>query len=170
MNFQGSSSRQGAWFEDACLRVLLEAGFGIDAMHQTIADAGVEVDFIATSRVEISFYVLCKGSFRGRRPGLRRTDTLKKALAEAQALRRQGWAPVLLLTSHLPNTPAGRALLAGADPDVLFDAIALLDGERRLSWLAEASEAWLRADMARRRASFAAAPEQACFGSWRAAR
>jgi hypothetical protein len=75
-NFQSSSRQQGEWFEATCRQVLEAAGFTVDAVHQAIDDAGVEVDIIATNQHAISFFITCKGSYRGRRPGVRRTDTL----------------------------------------------------------------------------------------------
>ena len=154
MHYQASSRRQGAWFEDTCRQILEAAGFTIDGVRQFFPDAGVEVDLIATNLHAISFYITCKGSYRGDRPGARRTDTLKKAIAEAYALHQQGWGPVLLLTSHLPNTRSGRALLASVDPEVLFDTINPLASDRRLRFLASADEARLREDLAARRSLF----------------
>jgi hypothetical protein len=89
--FQAMGKKQGDWFEESSRRVLEDVGFTIDAQRAVIADAGVEVDIIATNRQQISFYFTCKGSWRGRRPGARRTDTFKKAVAEALMLHAQGW-------------------------------------------------------------------------------
>ncbi len=166
MNYQSSSSRQGAWFEATCRQILEAAGFAVAAVHQRIADAGVEVDLIGTNRHEISFFFTCKGSYRGRRPGVRRTDTLKKAIAEAYALHQQGWGPVVLLTSHLPNTAGGRTLLASVDPAVLFDAIELPANGARLEWLAHAPEDELRRDLAARRSLFNAGKPARGYSAW----
>jgi hypothetical protein len=165
-NFQSSSRQQGDWFEATCRQILEAAGFTVDAVHEVIDDAGVEVDIIATDQHTISFFITCKGSYRGRRPGTRRTDTLKKAIAEAYALHQRGWGPVLLLTSHLPDTPTGRALLETVDPDVLYDAISVLEGERRLRWLAEADERQLVADLDRRKSLFTSGKPPAPYRAW----
>jgi len=154
VNFQAASRSQGIWFENLCRAILIDCGFTIAGEHVDFAEAGVEVDLIATNRHDISFYITCKGSYRGIRPGVQRTDTLKKALAEAQALHTQGWSPILLLTSHLPNTRSGRELLASVDPEVLFDAIDPLHNARRLRWLAQADEEALRRDLDGRRSLF----------------
>ena len=166
MNFQAASRRQGLWFEELCRAILIDCGFTIDGEHVDFTDAGVEVDLIATNRHAISFYITCKGSYRGRRPGVQRTDTLKKAIAEAQALHAQGWGPILLLTSHLPNTHSGRALLASVDPEVLFDAIDPLHNARRLRWLAGADEATLRRDLDARRSLFTLAKPPRGYTVW----
>lgn len=152
--FQAVGKQQGDWFEESSRRVLEDVGFSIDARRVLIADAGVEVDIIATNRHQISFYFTCKGSWRGARPGARRTDTFKKAVAEALMLHSQGWGPVVLLTSHKPDTPAGRAMLANVDPEIMFDVIEPFKEARRLAWLATATEQQLRQDLQQRRSLF----------------
>lgn len=152
--FQAVGKQQGDWFEESSRRVLEDVGFSIDARRELIADAGVEVDIIATNRHQISFYFTCKGSWRGARPGARRTDTFKKAVAEALMLHSQGWGPVVLLTSHKPDTPAGRAMLANVDPEIMFDVIEPFKEARRLAWLATATEQQLRQDLQQRRSLF----------------
>ncbi len=166
MNFQAASHAQGVWFENLCRAILIDCGFTIDGEHVDMPDAGVEVDLIATNRHAISFYSTCKGSYRGQRPGVQRTDTLKKALAEAQALHAHGWSPILLLTSHLPNTRTGRQLLASMDPEVLFDAIDPLHNARRLRWLAQADEEALRRDLESRRSLFTMAKPPRGYAAW----
>ena len=166
MNFQAVSRAQGLWFENLCRAILIDCGFIIAGEHVDFAEAGVEADLIATNRHDISFYITCKGSYRGLRPGVQRTDTLKKALAEAQALHGQGWSPVLLLTSHLPNTRTGRELLASVDPEVLFDAIDPLHNARRLRWLAGADEEALRRDLEGRRSLFTVAKPPRGYAAW----
>lgn len=164
-NFQAAAAQQGEWFEDTCIQVLEASDFTITARLVYFWDAGVEVDIIANSRQEIAFYITCKGSYRGDRPGCRRTDTLKKAVGDACALHEQGWGPVLLLTSHLPNTPSGIAMLRSVAPEFLFDAIEPLNDSRRLRWLAHATEAQLRADLAQRRTLFTGRPPRG-YGPW----
>gem|GEM_PF-1277961 len=166
MNYQAASRKQGIWFENLCRAILIDCGFRIDGEQVDFAEAGVEVDLIATNRYDISFYITCKGSYRGVRPGVQRTDTLKKALAEAQALHTQGWSPILLLTSHLPNTRTGRELLASVDPEVLFDAIDPLHNARRLRWLAQADEAALRRDLDSRRSLFTLSKPARGYAVW----
>ena len=56
-----------------------------------------------------------KGSVQGTRPGLRRTDTLKKAIANGALLRSlTDPAPYVVVTSHLPEAGAGAAMLRAA--------------------------------------------------------
>jgi len=151
-NFQAQAKEQGDWFEDACIRTLQAAGFDVVDQRVRFKDAGVEVDIIVTGKADISFYITCKGSYQGSRPGCERTDTLKKAIAEAYALHECGWGPVLLLTSHLPTTESGIAMLQATSPDVLYEAIEPLSkhGIKRLQWLNQASEDELRSFLTRR--------------------
>lgn len=68
------------------------------------------------------------------RAGLRRTDTIKKAGFDALQLRRQFGLPVLVVTSHLPDSGAAASQLADCGPDVL-DVVATNEdfaGIRRL--------------------------------------
>lgn len=156
-NFQATGKVQGDWFEQTSQQILSDVGFTIDAIRERIEDAGVEVDIIATNQHAISFYITCKGSWRGDRPGARRTDTFKKAYSEAAMLHAQGWGPVLLLTSHKPDTKSGLAMLGNVDPEIMFDVIDPVKDAKRLQWLANASEAELRADLQRRRSLFVVA-------------
>lgn len=141
-------------FAKLCRAILRDCGFTIDGEQIDFAEAGVTVDLVVTNRRALSFYIICKGAYHGRQPGLQRTATLKQVFAAAQALHAQGWGPVLVLTSHLPKTRGGRVLLAAVDPEVLCESLDVLRNSRRLRWLANADEATLRRDLDARRALF----------------
>jgi len=146
--------RDDAEFVKACRIALQAAGFTVDMGKQFFADAGVEVDLIATNRQGISFYITCRGTEQGPRPGAARPSaarTYKKAINRAAALHAQGWGPSLLLTTCAPDTERSRALLAAVNPEVLFDVVNPLTDVYRLRWLARADEHQLTADLARRR-------------------
>jgi hypothetical protein len=139
--------------------ILTACGFTVEADSQYFPDARVAVDVIATSHRAISFYVVCKG---GRNPSgqvtaagnamhSRASAAYKRAYSTAQALHAAGWGPVLLLTSHAPDTARARNLLTQIDPEVLFDVVNPLRDVRRLRWLARADERQLRHDLERRR-------------------
>jgi hypothetical protein len=163
-NYQAAGREQGDLFEEMSAQALSLAGFTIDARRERFGDAGIEVDIIATNEAGISFYITCKGSWQGSRPGCERTDTLKKALAEAMLLHQHGWGPVLLLTSHRPTTPSGTAMLQSIDPEILFDAVNPLTDGKRLRWLAQATEADLARDLNARRNLFTT--RQRGYGRW----
>lgn len=122
--FQSRSSRQGQAFE-AQARSYLEA---LDyTLHgkKVLADIGCSVDDEATSPCGIRVYFEYKGSFQGPKPGMRRTDTVKKALLTGFLLRSIGDdTPYVVLTSHLPTGGAALKMIeasrrAGAVSDVL---------------------------------------------------
>jgi hypothetical protein len=137
--FQRTSKEQGDLFEETAEMALKLVGFSIVGRHVFFPNAGVNIDFIADNKNGISFYVTCKGSIQGDRPGCERTDTLKKAIAEAYLLSRYEWWPILLLTSHLPTGRSGLAMLKTVERSVLFDAIVPTskEGQRRLRQLVE---------------------------------
>lgn len=145
-DFQSKGKQQGDLFEKECQQALELAGFEIVDTLVDFIDAGVEVDIIATNQHAISFYITCKGSIQGDRPGCIRTDTLKKAIAEAYCLTQAGWGPVLLLTSHLPTMGRGVTMLKLVARSVLYDSLVPSQAWRRLSWMAKATELELRQD------------------------
>ena len=70
-----------------------------------------------------------KGSIQGHRPGLRRTDTMKKAIANGALLRALADpAPYVVITSHLPEAGSGAAMLTAAkELRYLADVVCLYD-------------------------------------------
>ena len=65
-----------------------------------------------------------KGSFQGTRPGLMRTDTLKKAIANAALLRAlDDHPPYVVLTSHVPQAGAALAMLETSRKLGYFDDV-----------------------------------------------
>jgi hypothetical protein len=80
-----------------------------------LSGIGVEIDCAATSRRDQTIWFEYKGSVQGRRPGLMRTDTLKKAIANGALLTAvPEHPPYVVLTSHLPEAGAGLAMLNAA--------------------------------------------------------
>lgn len=144
---QSMATEQGRLFEMSCDLALRCAGFQLDNVRVTFKQIGVEVDITATNKFGIPFYFTCKGSMRGTRPGARRTDTLKKAICDAFLLSQAGLTPVILLTSHIPDTGSGRAMLNSLPRDVLFDALNPWIHGERLCWLAIADKTALDTDM-----------------------
>ena len=98
---------------------------------QTIADlatkvkprgTGVEVDLVGTDATGRRWAFLISGGFTATRTGLRRADTLWRALGQAAVLQVATDLPVVLLTTDLParSTPGHQALrqALGADGPV----------------------------------------------------
>lgn len=113
-DFQGSSSRQGRQFAEQCDELLRNYGF---ALHGplVLTEVGVEVDRVATAPSGGRIWFEYKGSIQGARPGLLRTDTLKKAIANGALLQAvDPRSPYLVLTSHVPTMGSGAAMLQAA--------------------------------------------------------
>jgi hypothetical protein len=100
---------------------------------------GVEIDRVATSPGGREVWFEYKGSIQGRRPGLLRTDTMKKAIANGALLAAVKDHPrFVVLTSHKPTGGSARAMLATAlSLRILDDVICIYDPAetRRLATL-----------------------------------
>ena len=78
-------------------------------------EVGVEVDRVAHAPSGRRVWFEYKGSVQGSRPGLLRTDTLKKAIANGALLQAvDERSPYIVLTSHVPEGGAGLAMLTTA--------------------------------------------------------
>ena len=112
--FQSLAGRQGRQFSDQCDVVLESEGFVLDGRVQ-LSEIGVEIDRVAHTRAGRTVWFECKGSFRGSTPGMRRTDTVKKAIANGALLAAVAdHPPYIVLTSHLPEQGSARAMLETA--------------------------------------------------------
>ena len=80
-----------------------------------VTTVGIEIDREAVSPTGRIIWFEYKGSVQGSRPGLLRTDTLKKAIANGALLKAmEDRPPFVVLTSHLPEAGAGLAMLETA--------------------------------------------------------
>lgn len=101
-NFQASASIQGRRYEEIVANVLIASGWTITAKHDKVN--GVEIDITATDPTGVEWWVECKGSWNGARPGSKRSDTVKKAIGNAWLLSISDTSkPYMLITSHLPD-------------------------------------------------------------------
>jgi hypothetical protein len=113
-DFQSSAGVQGRQFAEQCDQLLRHYGFELGG-RLLVRDVGVEVDRVATSPRGQIVWLEYKGSVQGSRPGLLRTDTLKKAIANGALLAAEvDRRPYVVLTSHLPVAGAAAAMLATA--------------------------------------------------------
>jgi site-specific DNA-methyltransferase (adenine-specific) len=148
LDFQARAVREGKKAKDLAFLVLQEAGFR-DIEKDVKAAAGVEVNFTAYDQRGEKWYFDVSGAFSSSRPGLRRTDTLWKALGKASVLAASEVRPrLVLLTTDLPasGTAGARALAAvrGSDPgDTVRDVVRLLD-EADIKRLREQAEGIVR--------------------------
>lgn len=113
-SFQASAGIQGRQFAEQCDTLLTHLGFELKG-RRVISEVGVEIDQEAVSPSGRLVWFEYKGSVQGSRPGLRRTDTLKKAIANGALLRSLADpAPYVVITSHLPEGGSGAAMLKAA--------------------------------------------------------
>lgn len=113
-DFQASAGIQGRQFADQCDQLLRHYGYRLGG-PQVLKDVGVEIDRVAESPNGGVVWFEYKGSVQGARPGLLRTDTLKKAIANGALLAAEPTRyPYVVLTSHLPDAGSGAAMLGVA--------------------------------------------------------
>ena len=127
-SFQASAGIQGRQFAEQCDTLLTHLGYELRG-RRVLHEVGVEVDQEAVSPTGELVWFEYKGSVQGHRPGLRRTDTLKKAIANGALLRNHDQqAPYVVITSHLPEAGSGAAMLSAAtELGYLSDVICLYD-------------------------------------------
>lgn len=137
-DFQARATRQGKAAKLIAERVLVDAGFTIVARKVRLRGLGVQVDLELLDEQGGEWLVDVSGAFGNPRGGLRRTDTLFKALGRAHVIRsdpKQTAKRLLFLSSHLPaERSEGDRALRTIGSQVVFDAIAMLSdaGRHRL--------------------------------------
>lgn len=113
-SFQASAGIQGRQFAEQCDTLLTHLGYELRG-RRVLTEVGVEIDQEAVSPGGRVVWFEYKGSVQGNRPGLRRTDTLKKAVANGALLRALADpAPYVVISSHLPEAGSGAAMLQAA--------------------------------------------------------
>lgn len=150
-HFQARAVRQGQKAKVLAHEALAACGFSDIEPDVKYGDLGVEVNFRARDRRGRLYLFDVSGAFSSTRPGLKRTDTLWKALGKASVLyaarhkepRRGDLGPLILLSTDVPtkNSSGGRALDTVVSADgkgPVHDVIELLDAEglERLSRIA----------------------------------
>ena len=133
---QSRAVREGRRAKEIARAVLSDCGFG-DIVEDHRLRNGVEVNFVASDIKGHRWFFDVSGAFTSARPGLRRTDTLWKALGKAAVIKASniGPAPLVFLTTNLPPSgSAGDLALRAARGGVFHDAIEMLspDGQERL--------------------------------------
>lgn len=143
--------------------VLQDHGFRLLGTHR-IPEIGVEIDEVILNKNDVPIYVEFKGSLHGKRPGLFRTDTVKKAIANGYLLSEAakdpelvkvlpcGPAPFIIIASHVPDEDKQSAynMLRATSREVVFMAFELMDCAEPLSWLFEADGLDMQDDLQRR--------------------
>jgi len=102
-DFQARAVREGAAARDLALEVLQQCGFR-DIKRDVTFAAGIELNFAAKDAGGTVWYFDVSGGFTSSRPGLRRTDTLWKALGKATVLKEvKPKSRLVLLTTDAPS-------------------------------------------------------------------
>ena len=136
-DFQARAVREGRAAREVAEKILKEAGFK-DIVSDVRFAEGVEVNFRASDQRGKTWFFDVSGGFTSSRPGLKRTDTLWKALGKAAVLKeRHPKIPLVLLTTDKPapgsaGDSALQVLLGRNKP--IYDVVELLsrDGFARL--------------------------------------
>ena len=152
--FQSAASEQGRSFHNDCVNALRYAGFDISQNGYVIDSVGIEIDIVANNIQGMTMFFECKGSMRKSRkdrPGLERTDTIKKAIANAFLFslteEYSCCAPLIILASHIPTGGSGLAMITSISRTLLLDVINPREHGERLRWLAQASMEEIENDM-----------------------
>jgi hypothetical protein len=152
-SFQSLSSEQGAEFRELCVKALVRAGFDDIRTEEKFPDVGIRLDIVAHNRNGIALAIECKGSMLGERPGSKRTDTVLKAIGEAFLLRQSEagsmFPPMILMTSHIADSNAPRAMLGSVPVSVIADVLNPYNHAKRLTWWANATEDAIELHLAR---------------------
>jgi DNA modification methylase len=115
-SFQARATADGRRAQELAGQLLEHAGFTI-ADDKVKLPCGVEVNFTAFDQQNHLWYFDVSGAFTSGRPGLKRTDTLWKALGRASVIHHwqketkggpEGFAPLVLITTDRPK-PGSRA-------------------------------------------------------------
>lgn len=113
-DFQAAAGRQGRQFAEQCDDALKNLGFELTG-RMRLNEIGVEIDQASAAPSGRVIWFEYKGSIRGAIPGLRRTDTTKKAIANGALIRTLvDPPPFVVLTSHLPESGSAQAMLRSA--------------------------------------------------------
>ena len=131
-DFQARAVREGRAAREVAEKILNEAGFE-DIVSDVRFAEGVEVNFRAADQTGKDWFFDVSGGFTSSRPGLKRTDTLWKALGKAAVLKeRYPKVPLVLLTTDKPapgsaGDSALQVLLGRNKP--IYDVVELLSRE-----------------------------------------
>ncbi len=134
-NFQSRASKEGKAAQALAIEVINQAGFDVVGTNVRLSGVGMTMNIVANdgrgSGAPWLFDV--SGAFSSPRGGLRRTDTMWKALGRANVLARSEEhrdANLVLLTSHLPHPRSeGDRALRAAGPNAFYDAAEMLEPE-----------------------------------------
>lgn len=130
-DFRRRGVQQGQQFDSQCRLVLKSLGFHVGEKPFRVPDVGIEIDAEGRGPDGCVYWFEFKGSWIGTRPGLRRSDTVKKALASAYLLHHAQtvFPPLVVLTSHVPTpgSAGDRMVISALAAGALLDVICIND-------------------------------------------
>ncbi len=143
--FQSRAVKEGRQAKEIAMALLRDCGFTDPRMDVKYPGPGVEVNIVATDTTGADWAFDVSGAFTSSRAGLKRTDTLWKALGKAAVLGLDPTftLPLVLLTTDAPSkgSAGARALDTASGPDrPVFDLVEMLnpaDRERLTQYAAE---------------------------------
>lgn len=130
-DFQARAVREGRQAKDLAGILLASCGFVEIVPDVKLSDLGIELSFLAVDQQGNAWAFDVSGAFTSSRAGLRRADTLWKALGKAAVLHEgRGDPPLVLLTTDAParggaGYAALNALKGPGRP--VFDLVELLN-------------------------------------------
>jgi site-specific DNA-methyltransferase (adenine-specific) len=141
-DFQRRATREGKAAKDVARVLLEECGF-TEVVADVKLPGGVEVNFSAQDAGGNPWFFDVSGGFTSNRPGLKRTDTLWKAIGKAAVIHQvKRHARLVLLTTDAPTPGSAGAQALDqvvGDKRPIRDVIEMLhvDDQRRLSGYAK---------------------------------
>lgn len=122
---QAAASQQGAAFETTVETLLKIHNWTIVATKWRHPEVDVEVDIVAVHPATgQEWWIECKGSWEGYRPGLRRTDTVKKALFNGAMLAvTSDRKPYMIICSHMPAEGTAGSTWLGRAKGIYVDEV-----------------------------------------------
>lgn len=101
-DFQARAVREGRMAKELARIVLEGCDFRDIRPDVKFRSLGIELTFVARDRVGDEWAFDVSGAFTSNRSGLKRTDSLWKALGKAAVLHERGGPPLVLLTTDAP--------------------------------------------------------------------
>jgi site-specific DNA-methyltransferase (adenine-specific) len=142
-DFQSRAVREGRQAKELAAALLRDCGFTEIEADVKFPSLGIEVNLMAIDATGERWAFDVSGAFTSSRAGLRRTDTLWKALGKAAVLHDHiERLPIVLLTTDPPQKgSAGYNAITGmiGESRLIYDLIELLDsdGQTRLRTYAQ---------------------------------
>jgi hypothetical protein len=135
-NFQSESKKSGDHFEDAVLFDLHKKEYINIMKNVFIPDAGIEIDFVADDH-----YIEAKGGLDGdkKRPGAKRTDSVKKAIANGALLKavyKNAYYVVYFSSKPIPGSSSDKMINIAKKSGIIDDVI-YLEQEIETLWKQE---------------------------------